>query len=203
MRLTCPNCRAEYEVDEAVIPPAGRDVECSACDHTWFQRPVAASSPEPDLPQRELDPRTRTILREEAEREAAARRRRRAAMAAMAAGETRGAPKSQDASPPAPAAPPPPSAAEGALPDADAIGSTLTPRETEKGDAPSGRRGFWLGFVAVLLIALVLGAVYLFVADLSRAIPAAEPTLSAYADRIDALRLTLDGWLRGVTSGTN
>lgn len=37
MRLICPNCDAHYEVDAALIPPAGRDVQCSDCGHVWFQ----------------------------------------------------------------------------------------------------------------------------------------------------------------------
>lgn len=37
MRLTCPNCGAQYEVPDAVIPQAGRDVQCSNCGDTWFQ----------------------------------------------------------------------------------------------------------------------------------------------------------------------
>lgn len=37
MRLVCPNCDAEYEVDAAAIPDAGRDVQCSNCGHAWFQ----------------------------------------------------------------------------------------------------------------------------------------------------------------------
>lgn len=37
MRLTCPNCDAEYSVDDAAIPPGGRDVQCSNCGHAWFQ----------------------------------------------------------------------------------------------------------------------------------------------------------------------
>ena len=37
MRLVCPNCDAEYEVDAALIPDAGRDVQCSNCGHAWFQ----------------------------------------------------------------------------------------------------------------------------------------------------------------------
>jgi len=41
MRLTCPNCDAQYEVDEAVIPDNGRDVQCSSCGHTWFQASAA------------------------------------------------------------------------------------------------------------------------------------------------------------------
>ncbi|EAQ04405.1 MJ0042 family finger-like domain protein [Pseudooceanicola batsensis HTCC2597] len=37
MRLTCPNCDAEYEVPDEVIPAAGRDVQCSNCGDTWYQ----------------------------------------------------------------------------------------------------------------------------------------------------------------------
>ncbi len=40
MRLICPNCDAEYQVDDAAIPEAGRDVQCSNCGHAWFQRPA-------------------------------------------------------------------------------------------------------------------------------------------------------------------
>lgn len=37
MRLNCPNCGAQYEVPDEVIPQAGRDVQCSSCGNTWFQ----------------------------------------------------------------------------------------------------------------------------------------------------------------------
>ena len=37
MRLICPNCDAEYEVDASAIPYDGRDVQCSNCGHAWFQ----------------------------------------------------------------------------------------------------------------------------------------------------------------------
>lgn len=37
MRLVCPNCGAQYEVPDEVIPSGGRDVQCSSCGHTWFQ----------------------------------------------------------------------------------------------------------------------------------------------------------------------
>ena len=37
MRLTCPNCGAQYEVPDEVIPTSGRDVQCSNCGDTWFQ----------------------------------------------------------------------------------------------------------------------------------------------------------------------
>ena len=40
MRLICPNCEAQYDVDPSQIPAAGRDVQCSNCDYAWFQGPV-------------------------------------------------------------------------------------------------------------------------------------------------------------------
>ncbi|QCO56598.1 thioredoxin [Pseudorhodobacter turbinis] len=40
MRLVCPNCGAQYEVDAGAIPDSGRDVQCSDCGHAWFQGPL-------------------------------------------------------------------------------------------------------------------------------------------------------------------
>lgn len=37
MRLICPSCRAQYEVDDDAIPAEGRDVQCGSCSTTWFQ----------------------------------------------------------------------------------------------------------------------------------------------------------------------
>jgi len=47
MRLTCPNCKAQYEIDGAAVPETGRDVQCSACGTTWFQYPDTVSA-QPD-----------------------------------------------------------------------------------------------------------------------------------------------------------
>lgn len=41
MRLICPNCSAQYEIDAALVPDEGRDVQCSNCGHTWFELPPA------------------------------------------------------------------------------------------------------------------------------------------------------------------
>lgn len=46
MRLTCPNCDAQYEVPDQVIPAAGRDVQCSNCGQTWFQHHPDNAPPE-------------------------------------------------------------------------------------------------------------------------------------------------------------
>ncbi|MBL4812529.1 MAG: zinc-ribbon domain-containing protein [Rhodobacteraceae bacterium] len=89
MRLICPNCDAQYELPDDVIPDEGRDVQCSGCGHTWFEAsgdPVEMIAPPPpneDAPQdaaqapatarRELPADVTKILREEAAHEAAAR----------------------------------------------------------------------------------------------------------------------------------
>jgi predicted Zn finger-like uncharacterized protein len=50
MRLICPNCGAQYEVDTSMIPDEGRDVQCSACGHTWYQMPEGAEAvAEPEI----------------------------------------------------------------------------------------------------------------------------------------------------------
>jgi predicted Zn finger-like uncharacterized protein len=94
MRLQCPNCDAEYEVDASAIPYEGRDVQCSNCGHGWFQAHAdfeadyevesALYDPPPPLPQgqdlagaalpkRTLDSDAMRILREEVELEEAKR----------------------------------------------------------------------------------------------------------------------------------
>ena len=99
MRLICPNCDAQYEVPDDVIPVAGRDVQCSNCGQTWFQHdpdhtpseqselidapaPDEETAPPPPPPpppaaapeRKQLDPAVADILRQEAEAEQAARR---------------------------------------------------------------------------------------------------------------------------------
>lgn len=95
MRLTCPDCEAQYQVDSALIPPEGRTVECARCGNRWHQagaapQPILLGDPdtspevEPDLPDPPTpptDPATiprpsesvLAILREEADRELAQR----------------------------------------------------------------------------------------------------------------------------------
>ena len=100
MRLICTECNAQYEIDAALLPDAGREVQCSSCGHVWFQektpKPVrqaplqmpAALPKEPALdetetdseatmtaPPRKVDEKVLEILREEAEFEARQRAR--------------------------------------------------------------------------------------------------------------------------------
>lgn len=113
MRLICPNCDAQYEVPDQVMPLAGRDVQCSNCGQTWFQHhpdnapqddvtddpadaeeeradppePVVPDKPTPDgaAPARKrLDPAVADILRQEAEAEHEARKKAAAAATTQA-----------------------------------------------------------------------------------------------------------------------
>jgi predicted Zn finger-like uncharacterized protein len=289
MRLVCPNCDAEYEVDSSAIPASGRDVQCSNCGHAWFQshpeaepesaaatsgpapvpepaeewepeyvaapppeaapepqaEPHAASHPEPEAapgpePEdvlaaeiaevpppapvaRSIDDSVLAVLREEAARETAARQ----AEARPPALET------QTEMPLAPAAPPrAPRPVEPAapLPEVEAavrprrdlfpaieeINSTLR-ATSERGDDPdmqhapavtaerAGRAGFGRGFVALVLLGVILLALYVFAPLIGAAVPALAGAMTAYVAGVDSLRLGLDGtlrdlvgWLRGL-----
>lgn len=50
IKLTCETCGAQYKLATSALPPAGREVQCTACGHTWLARPHAAlpaSAPAP------------------------------------------------------------------------------------------------------------------------------------------------------------
>lgn len=40
MILNCPNCIAQFYVDDELLQPSGRKVKCSSCGTTWLQRPA-------------------------------------------------------------------------------------------------------------------------------------------------------------------
>ncbi len=50
MRLICPSCATEYEVDAAAIGDRGRMVRCANCDAEWFQAPAAGDIAAPPPP---------------------------------------------------------------------------------------------------------------------------------------------------------
>ncbi|MDJ0627929.1 MAG: zinc-ribbon domain-containing protein [Rhodobacter sp.] len=254
MRLICPNCDAQYEVDDNVIPEGGRDVQCSNCGHTWFQRPphldadladdleeapledAGLEEPGPQEPAEEarpaaepqpraLDPEIANVLREEAERETKARQaeaegletqpdlgledadeaaaQRSAARARMA--RLRGLDDAADAEPAAAVAPGGPR--RELLPDIDEINSTLRASEDREGgegvdgavaevaETKRRRGGFRLGFLLIVLLAVIGVAVYAFAPQIVAAVPQAEPYMAAYVEWANGLRGQIDAGL--------
>lgn len=49
MILTCPSCGTQYVVKDGAIPPAGRQVRCASCKHSWHQDPEDAAEAEAPL----------------------------------------------------------------------------------------------------------------------------------------------------------
>ncbi|HAU29247.1 MAG TPA: hypothetical protein DCW68_03945 [Rhodospirillaceae bacterium] len=41
MILTCPACGAKFNLDDALMPAAGRKVRCGKCAHVWLAMPVS------------------------------------------------------------------------------------------------------------------------------------------------------------------
>lgn len=240
MRLTCPNCKAQYEVEDSVIPPGGRDVQCSSCGTTWFQYPAgvalqmrasdldddddddpgrpAEPQPRPAAAERRIDRTVLDVLRQEAERELSERQRDRPEVETQADLGLVTRPRARPGEPGArPAAGGDPSAGphprkdgqgdspvsrRGRLPDIDELSSTLEPRRSpppppdEGSEAEgTGGRDFRRGLSAVIVIAGVLAALYLFAPQLSELVPALAGPLSGYVALVDSLRQSIAGLL--------
>jgi predicted Zn finger-like uncharacterized protein len=223
MRIICPNCEAQYEVEDRLIPEGGRDVQCSNCGHTWFQYPHGIADPDEGdeadppppappavaapaaavaaAPRPALDESLRAVLREEAEREAAARAAEARGRRSLVPVETQpdlGLDSAPSAAPPVSEPTPRPARRE-ALPDIEAINSTLDAGATVLPPDPPPARGggFVQGFAAVLLVAAVLSALYAFAPRIGAAIPAVAGPLGAYTSAVDAAHRALAAALRG------
>ncbi|MGP9788659.1 zinc-ribbon domain-containing protein [Roseinatronobacter sp. NSM] len=59
MRITCPSCLAQYEIDASLLSKDGREVQCSGCSHIWFQQADSAA-PKPQTPPAPPPPATDT-----------------------------------------------------------------------------------------------------------------------------------------------
>jgi predicted Zn finger-like uncharacterized protein len=126
MRLVCPNCDAQYEVDDDAIPDVGRDVQCSNCGHAWFQRHPEAES---------LEAEEEALFGAEAPKRPVAD-----------APRTPAAKPEPTPAPAAPARPARPAAAKPAPADTDDDETTRRPEQI----APAARRGLDESLLAVL-----------------------------------------------------
>ncbi|MEM1004734.1 MAG: zinc-ribbon domain-containing protein [Pseudomonadota bacterium] len=248
MRLTCPNCGAQYEVPDEVIPEEGRDVQCSACDQTWFQAkhpvepvPEPAPQPEPAPPIAEVateapspkpaadpadetgteevdtdqdqvstqdvakedkpsgtgnvDPAVANILQEEAAREADLRAKEGVSLETQTdlaledahepefeIKQARATEAAEDAG------------QKDALPDVDAINSTMRSDEIASQAEPAARKsgGFVRGFALMLIIGVILYLIYGNAQQISEAVPQADPVLKSYVSLVDQARIWLE-----------
>jgi len=270
MRLICPNCDAQYEVVDDVIPTEGRDVQCSNCGQTWYQHHpdhMPEAAPEGDAPadlvepddtpaedeerapgaepqRRELDPSVADILRQEAELETKARadeasglesqpdlgldstesetdrraREARERMARMRGEDPNPAPEHVSEATAAAAAL---GSRRDLLPDIEEINSTLRSTSDRQSGAPAepgpdpvpkqpGASGFRRGFMLMVLLAVALGALYIFAPQIAQSVPGVDPYLSGFVAQVDTARSWLDGqvtqlltWLDTVASAQN
>lgn len=239
MRLTCPTCGAEYEIADAMVPAAGRHVQCTACHTRWFVRGAAPKRDTEDEIMRRLEARSHLravpspppppltdLAAEPAPDEDPAPSD---AAAAPAAPETavpdpvapdpvapEPAPTVGDGGPsgelprlptpsaPAPLPPVPPRAVPAKPADRPMLASegvVLRPAPrldlaAEVPPAPPRALARPSRFGRGLLLALVLFglalAAYVWRAELGTRLPATAPTLAAYGQWVDDLRLDLD-----------
>jgi predicted Zn finger-like uncharacterized protein len=235
MRLTCPNCSAQYEVPDEVIPEEGRDVQCSNCDQTWFQakhptdeisepaqveddaveakgsedempeaaveettaKPHVEPEPEPEKvsekPSGNVDPSVASILQEEAAREAELRAQEGGGLETQPdlALDTPPEPKVEPKRPSA-SATAEDSGQKEALPDVDAINSTMRAEMTEAEVPVRKSGGFVRGFALMLIIGVVLYLIYGNAQQISEAVPQADPVLNSYVSLVDQARIWLE-----------
>ena len=36
MIITCPNCEKKFQIDPALVPEEGRELQCGSCQNVWF-----------------------------------------------------------------------------------------------------------------------------------------------------------------------
>jgi hypothetical protein len=178
--------------------------------------------PQPVAARRGLDESLLAVLREEAERETSVRRsetpRALETQADLGLEETSGAASAAKAvrdrlarlrgPEPEPETPEKPTARRDLLPDIEEINSTLrASTENRSGDAaamaaaaqtpPQSNTGFRSGFSLMLLIAVVLITTYLAAPKIAEQLPATKGALQSYVAGVDAVRIWLDGAMRG------
>ncbi len=227
MRLTCPNCSAQYEVPDDVIPAGGRDVQCSNCEHTWFQpkeaigketkpEKKAESATEPsdagaksqaakDEPADtgNVDPVVADILKEEAARETELRAQEGSNLEsqpdlALDPPQTSRAPAKE----PVATATANVSGRKENLPDVEAINSGLKESVNrddivEPAEKPRKSGGFLRGFALIIILGVILVLIYGNANQISEAVPQAEPALQSYVSTVEQLRVWLEAQING------
>ncbi|HET9068966.1 MAG TPA: zinc-ribbon domain-containing protein [Amaricoccus sp.] len=207
MRLKCPNCGAEYEVSEGMIPPAGRHVQCTACHTRWFVRGAPGGGMTEDQILRRLEtwsPGPRPVPAPAA-----------AGSAASAGPEPEPEPPAPVVVhlPPRPAAPAKP-AERPAVARPAPLSAPARPQPAPRLDlgepapppiatpAPARSR-FVHGFLLGLVLAALALAAYLWREPIAARMPRAAPALAAYGEAVDHWRGEIERELDRFRSGAD
>ena len=207
MLIKCPNCNAQYEVPNDIIPATGRDVQCSNCSKTWFvtglsgkktvkdkisnyEGPQSSGLPKfettesflTDKSNKEVDRDVLEILREEADREIQARLRDSDDEDTTKKLSNKSAINKK------------------ALPDNIEIGTTLdeAPDSTatftgpSKSKITSGKIGFIIGLVVIVLC----WAIYTYDASITQSVPQTAIYIDIFKGYVDSMQIARDDFIK-------
>ena len=207
MLIKCPNCNAQYEVPNDIIPAAGRDVQCSSCSKTWFVTSLSGKKSTKDKvskyeslekgnlskfettesfltdkSNKEVDRDVLEILREEADREIQARLRE------------------GDGEDPTKKLSNKKAINKKALPDNIEIGTTLdeapdtsaTIKGPIKPKIISGKIGFIIGLVVIVLC----WAIYTYDASITQSVPQTAIYIDIFKSYVDYMQIARDDFIK-------
>ena len=219
MLIKCPNCNANYEVPNDIIPATGRDVQCSNCSKTWFvtglsgkktvkdkisnyEGPESSSLPKfettdsflKDKSTKDIDGDVLEILREEADLELRTRKADRSASSTAQKPSSKRAIKNSTKDNR--------KAHDAILPNNIEIGTTLeetlapnSPDEgSEKSKTKSGKLGFAIGFAIIG----VCWAAFTYENLITQSVPQATVYMEIYKNYVDYLLAIRDGVLKNL-----
>lgn len=219
MRLTCPNCTAEYDIADGMLPPGGRHVQCTACHTRWFVRGVTGTGLTEDQILRRLEtwtprpaPAPVSPVTLTAVPKAPPPAPGEAEAAAPVREPVRDAVRETDPPvvvhlPPRPSSPAKPSDRPAGVSQPAAVRAPVhapvhapsprldlgepAPAAAPAPPAPAESR-FGRGLLLGLVIAGLALAAYVYRAPLAARAPAAAPALAAYGDTVDEWRARLE-----------
>ena len=219
MLIKCPNCNAQYEVPNDIIPATGRDVQCSNCSKTWFvtglsgkktvkdkisnyKGPESSGSPKfettesflKDKSTKDIDGDVLEILREEADLELRTRKADRSASSTAQKPSSKRAIKNSTKDNR--------KAHDAILPNNIEIGTTLeetlapnSPDEVlKKSNTILGKVGFFIG----LAIIGVCWAAFTYEDLITQSVPQAAVHIEIYKKSVDYLLAIRDGILENL-----
>ena len=214
MLIKCPNCNANYEVPNDIIPATGRDVQCSNCSKTWFVTGLSGKKTVKDkisnyegqessgLPKfettdsflkdkstQDIDRDVLEILREEADLELRTRKADRSASSTAQKPSSKRAIKNSTKDNR--------KAHDAILPNNIEIGTTLEEtlapnlpdKVPEKSKTKSGKLGFAIGFAIIG----VCWAAFTYEDLITQSVPQATVYMEIYKNYVDYLLAIRDG----------